>query len=93
MFKTLLKFIVSGCMLILPALSHAQVGAVTGDLGTDCSATGAVMAADGACTFTPTTYKIQIFEMYENTIKSNCFLCPTTYRCWGQFCFGVIVCF
>ena len=63
MIKTLLKFIVSGCMLILPALSHAQVGAVTGDLGTACSATGAVMAADGACTFTPTTYKIQIFEM------------------------------
>ncbi|MDG1163597.1 MAG: hypothetical protein P8N01_09025 [Burkholderiales bacterium] len=37
MMKTLLKFIVSGCMLILPALSHAQVGAVTGDLGIDCS--------------------------------------------------------
>jgi len=49
-------------MLILPALSQAQT-AVTGDLGTVCSATGAVMAAGEACTFTPTTYKIQIFEI------------------------------
>ena len=62
MIKTSLKLIVSGCMLILPALSQAQT-AVTGDLGTACSATGAVMAAGEACTFTPTTYKIQIFEI------------------------------
>ena len=62
MIKTSLKLIVSGCMLILPALSQAQT-AVTGDLGTVCSATGAVMAAGEACTFTPTTYKIQIFEI------------------------------
>lgn len=49
-------------MLILPALSQAQT-AVTGDLGTACSASGAVMAAGEACTFTPTTYKVQIFEI------------------------------
>ena len=64
MIKTLLKFIVSGCILILPSVSQAQVGNNTeGDVSTPCSATGNMFGANTECTVTPTTYKITIHEM------------------------------
>lgn len=63
MYKNFIKIIVSLGLLTTTSFAQAQVGNVTGDLGTQCSATGTIMAADGACTFTPTTYKISIFEM------------------------------
>jgi hypothetical protein len=63
MTKILIRMIVSCFVLITPSLAQAQVGAVSGDLGTACSATAPTMTANGACTFTPTTYKIQTYEM------------------------------
>ena len=69
MFKKVFQIGLGAGFLLLASLVQAQVGNVTGDLGTTCSATGVggvaakTMADDGACTFTPAAYKISIFEM------------------------------
>ena len=69
MFKKVFQIGLGAGFLLLASLAQAQVGNVTGDLGTTCSATGVggaaakTMADDGACTFTPTVYEISIFEM------------------------------
>ena len=69
MFKKIFQIAFSAGFALLASLAQAQVGNVTGNLGTTCSATGVggaaakTMADDGACTFTPTVYKISIFEM------------------------------
>ncbi len=69
MFKKVFQIGLGAGFLLLASLAQAQVGNVTGDLGTTCSATGVggvaakTMADDGACTFTPAAYKISIFEM------------------------------
>lgn len=63
MNKTIIQTILAGFVLITPNLVQAQVAAVTGNLGTACSATAPTMTAGAECTFTPTTYKIQTYEM------------------------------
>ena len=69
MCKTTLQICLGVGFLLLTSFAQAQVGNVTGDLGTTCSATGVggaaakTMADDGQCTFTPSVYKISIFEM------------------------------
>ena len=66
MLKKIFQIAFSAGFLLLASPAQAQVGNVTGDLGTTCSAAGggaAIMPALGACTFTPTVYKVSIFEM------------------------------
>tara|TARA_B110000483_G_C18013980_1_gene472294 strand:+ start:18 stop:863 length:846 start_codon:yes stop_codon:yes gene_type:complete len=63
MYKNFIRSLVTVGFLAMFSLAQAQVGNVTGDLGTTCQSTGTIMTASGACTFTPTAYKISIFEM------------------------------
>ena len=66
MLKKIFQISLGAGFLLLASPAQAQVGNVTGDLGTTCSATGggaAIMPADSQCTFTPTVYKVSIFEM------------------------------
>lgn len=66
MFKKIFQIAFSAGFALLASLAQAQVGNVTGNLGTTCAATGnnaAIMPALGTCTFTPTVYKVSVFEM------------------------------
>jgi len=66
MLKKIFQIAFSAGFALLASLAQAQVGNVTGNLGTTCSAAGnsaAIMPALGACTFTPTAYKVSVFEM------------------------------
>ena len=66
MLKKIFQIAFSAGFALLASLAQAQVGNVTGNLGTTCSAAGnsaAIMPALGACTFTPTVYKVSVFEM------------------------------
>ena len=68
MYKTTLQVCLGVGFVLLTSFAQAQVGNVTGDLGTTCSATGVggaaakTMADDGQCTFTPSVYKISILK-------------------------------
>lgn len=64
MTKTLIRFIFLALTFGSTQFASAQVGNVTGDLGVPCSTvTGQMIGATDACTATPTTYKVRIFEM------------------------------
>ena len=65
MLKKIFQIAFSAGFLLLASPAQAQVGNVTGDLGTTCSALAVAPQSCriGACTFTPTVYKVSIFEM------------------------------
>ena len=64
MTKTLIRVIFLALTFGSAQFASAQVGNATGHFGVPCSTVnGQMVGATGACTATPTTYRVSIFEM------------------------------